>query len=90
MTQRSGRGQLRLRMAVLAALSVLALLSGATPREVQAQGWADVAIIDVDYQAGSIRHFGRSEAREARSGLGRAPVPRSCVMRHASAPIDAH
>ena len=67
MTQRSGRGQLRLRMAVLAALSVLALLSGATLREVQAQGWADVA-----YQAGSIRHFGRSEVRGARSGFGRA------------------
>ena len=53
MMQRSRRGQLRLWVAVLAALGVAALMSGASPREVQAQGRADVAIVDVAYQPGS-------------------------------------
>ena len=55
MTQHSGRGQPRLWVAVLAALSVVALMIDASPREARAQGRADVAIVDVAYQPGSIK-----------------------------------
>jgi len=54
MTQRSGRGRLGLWVVLLAALSGAALMIDVGPREVQAQGRADVAIVDVAYQPGSI------------------------------------
>jgi plastocyanin len=54
MTQRSGQGRLGPWVALLAALSVATLMFDASPREAQAQGRADVAIIDVAYQPGSI------------------------------------
>ena len=55
MTQRSGRGRLGSWVALLAALSGAALMIDASPREAQAQGRADVAIVDVAYQPGSIK-----------------------------------
>ena len=54
MTQRSGRGRLGSWVALLAALSGAALMIDASPRDVQAQGRADVAIVDGAYQPGSI------------------------------------
>ena len=54
MTQRSGRRRLGLQVALLTALSVATPMSGASPRAVQAQGRADVTIVDVAYQPGSI------------------------------------
>ena len=53
MMQRSRRGRLGSWVALLAALSGAALMSGASPREVQAQGRADVAIVDGAYQHGA-------------------------------------
>ena len=55
MTQRSGRGRLGSWVALLAALSGAALMIDASPREARAQGRADVAIVDVAYQPGSIK-----------------------------------
>ena len=54
MTPSKGRGWLGVLVALLAALSVVALMIGASPREARAQGRADVAIVDVAYQPGSI------------------------------------
>jgi plastocyanin len=54
MTQHSGRGRLGPWVALLATLSGAALMIDVGPREVQAQGRADVAIVDVAYQPGSI------------------------------------
>ena len=54
MTQRSGRGRLGLWVVLLAALSGAALMIDVGPREAQAQGRADVAIVDGAYQPGSI------------------------------------
>ena len=54
MTQHSGRGRPGPWVALLAALGVAALMIDASPREAQAQGRADVAIVDVAYQPGSI------------------------------------
>ncbi len=54
MTQRSGRGRLGPWAALLAALSGAALMIDASPREAQAQGRADVAIVDVAYQPASV------------------------------------
>jgi plastocyanin len=54
MTQRSGQGRLGPWVALLAVLSVAALMFDASPREAQAQGRADVAIVDVAYQPRSI------------------------------------
>ena len=54
MTRRSGWERLGPWVALLAAISGAALMIDANPREAQAQGRADVAIVDVAYQPGSI------------------------------------
>jgi plastocyanin len=54
MTQHSERGRLVPWGALVAALGGAALIIDASPREAQAQGRADVAIVDIAYQPGSI------------------------------------
>jgi len=54
MTRRSGWGLLGPLVALLTAISGAALMIDANPREAQAQGRADVAIVDVAFQPGSI------------------------------------
>src|SRR3954466_431010 len=54
MTQHSGPARLRPLVALLVALSVATLMIDVSSREAQAQGRADVAIVDAAYQPGSI------------------------------------
>jgi plastocyanin len=54
MTQNNGRRRLGMLVGLLAALSMVAPLFGDGPRPAKAQGRADIAIVDIAYQPGSI------------------------------------